>query len=228
MNTTPLPPFVLVHGGNISTDTWNRLVKRTVYPPGGRLGRHCWDGTVSFLEGHGHPAFAPALGDEKTHSLTDHTGQVCRVILEHDLKNVVLVAHSYGSFPVIGAADRIPERIRHVVFLDTGLPDPGQSLMDLLERAYSGSLSPPIPDPDPPYVEKIRYDPITLRRIPKTYIRCTESDFRDLTLYSKEKIEEQVRAGGNWTYLELPSSHVPMADMPERFNQVLLSVAEGE
>jgi hypothetical protein len=63
-----MPPFVLVHGGNISTDTWNRLAKRTVYPPGGLLGPHCWDGTVSFLEAHGHPSFAPALGDEKNHA----------------------------------------------------------------------------------------------------------------------------------------------------------------
>jgi pimeloyl-ACP methyl ester carboxylesterase len=221
-----MPPFVLVHGGNISTDTWNRLAKRTVYPPGGLLGPHCWDGTVSFLEAHGHPSFAPALGDEKTHNLTDHIDQVCKVITDNDLRNVVLVAHSYGSFPVIGTADRLPEWIRHLVFLDTGLPDPGQSLMDLLERVYSGSSSPPIPDPDPPFVEKIRYDPDTLRRIPKTYIRCTKSDFVDLTIYSREKVEAETRAGGNWTYLELPSSHVPMADMPEKCNRILLSITE--
>ncbi len=235
-----MPPFVLVHGGNISTDTWNRLAKRNIYPPGGHLGPRCWDGTVSFLKIHGHPAFAPALGDEKTHTLTDHIGQVCRVILENDLENVILVAHSYGSFPVIGTADRLPKMIRHLVFLDTGLPDPGQSLMDLLERAYSGSRSPPIPGPDPPFVEKIRYDPETLRRIPKTYIRCTKSDFKELTLYSKEKVQAWIsndpdvdidagtypRAGGNWTCLELSSSHVPMADMPERFNRILLSVVD--
>jgi len=90
-------------------------------------------------------------------------------------------------------------------------------------------------------VEKIRYDPAVLRRIPKTYIRCTKSDFAELTLYSKEKVMTGIRiepndeiysvtdprAGENWTYLELPSSHVPMADMPERINRVLLGVAEG-
>ncbi|MBP1928919.1 pimeloyl-ACP methyl ester carboxylesterase [Methanolinea mesophila] len=221
-----MPPFVLVHGGDISTDTWNRLYRRNIYPPGGHLGPHCWDGTVSFLEARGLPAFAPALGSEKTHTLTAHTDQVCRVILENNLRNVILVAHSYGSFPVIGTADRLPKKIRHLVFLDTGLPDPGQSLMDLLERAYSRSNSPPIPDPDPPYVEKIRYDPATIRRIPKTYIRCTKSDFADLTLYSKRKVDEEASCFGNWTYLEIPSSHVPMADAPEKFNRVLLSIAE--
>jgi hypothetical protein len=98
--------------------------------------------------------------------------------------------------------------------------------MDLLERAYSRNPSPPIPDPDPPFVEKIRYDPETLRRIPKTYIMCTKSDFADLTIHSKEKVEAEIRSGGKWTYLEIPSSHVPMADMPEQLNRVLLKIAE--
>jgi ubiquinone/menaquinone biosynthesis C-methylase UbiE len=64
---------VLFHGGSIPTDTWNRLAKRTVYPPGGLLGPHCWDGTASFLEAHGHPSFAPALGDENTPEPTDRS-----------------------------------------------------------------------------------------------------------------------------------------------------------
>jgi len=35
----------------------------------GRLGPHCSYGTASFLEAYGYSAFAPALGDEKTHDL---------------------------------------------------------------------------------------------------------------------------------------------------------------
>ena len=39
--------FVLVHGGNMSTDTWNRLTGRNDYPAGGQLGPRYWEGSVS-------------------------------------------------------------------------------------------------------------------------------------------------------------------------------------
>ncbi len=35
--------YVLVHGGNMTTDSWNELAKSNVYPPGGRLGGKIWD-----------------------------------------------------------------------------------------------------------------------------------------------------------------------------------------
>ncbi|KQC11309.1 MAG: hypothetical protein APR55_02350 [Methanolinea sp. SDB] len=38
--------FVLVHGGNISTDTWNKLtVGDEIHTQDGMLGGRCWDGT---------------------------------------------------------------------------------------------------------------------------------------------------------------------------------------
>ena len=42
--------FVLVQGGNLSTETWNRMTGRDDYPPGGgQLGEKYWDGTVAAL-----------------------------------------------------------------------------------------------------------------------------------------------------------------------------------
>jgi pimeloyl-ACP methyl ester carboxylesterase len=215
--------YVLVHGGNMSTDTWNRLTGRHDYPEGGHLGPKYWDGTAVFLREHGHRVFTPALGDEFTSTLTDHIGQVCRVITDNDLRDIILVGHSYGSFVITGVADRVPERIRRLVYLDSGLPDPGQSLMDILMKVYSGKHTANLPDPSPPYVEKIRFDPATIRRLTKTYIRCTKSEFIEITRLSKEKVDA---AKGGWTYLELPSSHVPMADMPDEFYRMMLEIAD--
>jgi pimeloyl-ACP methyl ester carboxylesterase len=174
------------------------------------------------------------------------------------LRDVILVGHSYGGFVITGVADRVPGRIRHLVYLDTGLPDPGESLMDLLGNAgagsgrgirgnscsgsrcggritsggsdrrsggkIGGSSGGPahIPDVAPPYVEKIRYDPATIRRLKKTYIRCTKSEFVSLTRRS------WVKAGvteDGWSRMELPSSHVPMADQPQRLYRLMLSFA---
>jgi len=222
VRATTMAPYVLVHGGNMSTDTWNRLTRTNTYPPGGHLGARYWDGTASYLRAHGHRVFAPTLKDEFSSSLTEHIEQVCGLILENDLMEIILVGHSYGGFVVTGVADRLPERIRNLVYLDSGLPDPGESLMDLLMKVYSGSYTANLPDPSPPYVEKIQFDPATIRKLTKTYIRCTKSEFIAVTQLSKEKIDA---AGGGWTYLELPSSHVPMADIPEQFYRTILMLA---
>jgi pimeloyl-ACP methyl ester carboxylesterase len=217
--------FVLVHGGSMSTDTWNRLAGREDYPPGGELGGKYWDGTVAALSSRGHRVFAPTLGDEHECTLTDHIRQIGTLVADHDLRDVILVGHSYGGFVITGVADRMAERIRRLVYLDSGLPDPGQSLFDLLNLGASRAKNPvpAMPDPSPPYVEPIRFDPAKIERLPKTYIRCTKSEFIDITLLSKEKIDA---AKGGWTFFEIPSSPVPMADMPDEWYRILLDAAD--
>lgn len=216
--------YVLVHGGNMSTDTWNKLAKRNDYPPGEHLGNRYWDKTVVFLAAHNHRVFAPALKDEFTSSLGEHIEQVCALIMENNLREVILVGHSYGGMVITGVAARIRDRIRRLVYLDAALPDPGQSLYDILKVGLlHASKNPELPEPSPPYVEKLQFDPGQIQAIPKTYILCTESEFSDVTGVAKRKI---AAAKQGWTYLELPSSHVPMADMPDDLYQMLLDAAE--
>jgi pimeloyl-ACP methyl ester carboxylesterase len=43
-----------------------------------------------------------------------------------DLRDAVLVGWSYGVMPIEGAADRVPERVRHLIFLDSGIPKDGE------------------------------------------------------------------------------------------------------
>jgi pimeloyl-ACP methyl ester carboxylesterase len=214
-----MPTYVLVHGGNMSSDTWNRLSKRNTYPPGGRLGARIWDGTKAYLESHGHEVFAPTLPDEHTHDLTDHIERVCSIIRDHDLKHVILAGHSYGGMVITGVADRIPGRIRRLVYLDAALPDPGQSLFDQFTEGNVNPFSFPGLEAAPAYIEKLQFDPANIRNVPKTYILCTRSEFSVVTQVARRKVAMQT----GWTYLELPASHVPMADMPERFYRMMLS-----
>ncbi len=214
---------VLVHGGNMSTDTWNRLRGRNDYPPGGQLGPKYWNGTVAYLEAHGHRAFAPALPDEHTHDLSDHIGVVCRLMEDHDLRGVVLVGHSYGGMVITGAAERIRARVRKLVYVDAALPDPGQSLFDLFSASGADPLSFAGLEAACAYTQKLQYDPGRLRGIGRVYIRCTESDFAGVTRAAQAKIAEG--GAGQWDYRELPTSHVPMATMPERFHRMLLNAA---
>ena len=42
------------------------------------------------------------------------------VIEAEELSDVILVGHSLGELTVTGVADRMPDRIRHLVYLDAG------------------------------------------------------------------------------------------------------------
>jgi pimeloyl-ACP methyl ester carboxylesterase len=215
--------YILVHGGSLSAETWNRLTKRHDFPEGTRLGARYWDGTVAALEAHGHRAVAPALADEHTHTLTDHIGQVCDIIGSAGDEGVILVGHSYGGMVITGAADRLPDRIRRLVYLDAALPDPGESLFDQFALSGVDPLSVPGLEPAAAYTEKIRFDPKKLRALSRTYIRCTESEFAAVTREARRKITAHRDV---WTYLELPTSHVPMATMPEQLYTLMLAAAE--
>ncbi len=215
--------YLLIHGGSVSTDTWNSLVGREDYPPGGRLGGRVWDTVIPPLTARGHRVFAPTLEDEHDSHLVRHVEQARAVIDGKDLRGVVLVGHSYGGMVITGAAAADRGRIGRLVYLDAALPDPGQSLYDLLAL---GGLDPATVaglEPVAPYMEKLRFDPRRIAALPKTYISCTESQFAFVTRLAREKI---AAAGEGWTCRELPTTHVPMATMPERLAELLLEASE--
>ena len=72
-------------------------------------------------------------------------------------------------------------------------------------------------------MEKLQYDAQKIRSLPKTYILCTKSEFNIVTDVIKRRIDADKKG---WTYIELPSSHVPMADLPEEFSRILLETAK--
>jgi pimeloyl-ACP methyl ester carboxylesterase len=136
--------FVLVHGA------WH--------------GGWCWRSVSDRLRASGHRVFAPTctgLGERahllsRTITLDTFTRDVSGVIEAEELHDIVLVGHSFGGLPVSGVADRMPERIRSVVFLDSMLVQPGRTPADGLTAEVaaarrkaaeetSGGLSLPTP-----------------------------------------------------------------------------------
>ena len=110
--------FVLVHGA------WH--------------GSWCWQRVRGALQKIGHEVFTPTLTGvgERSHLLAQnvdlrtHTLDVLNLIQWEELHDIVLCGHSYGGMVVAGVADRIPQRIRSLVFLDAFVPDHGQSLLE--------------------------------------------------------------------------------------------------
>jgi pimeloyl-ACP methyl ester carboxylesterase len=101
---------------------------------GGWLGGWCWQKVARRLREEGHDAYPATLTGlgERVHlaspqvNLETHITDVVNLIEFEDLHEVVLLGHSYGGLVVTGAADRIPERISELVYLDTTpLPDGG-------------------------------------------------------------------------------------------------------
>jgi pimeloyl-ACP methyl ester carboxylesterase len=101
---------------------------------GAWLGGWCWQVVARRLRDEGHDAYPVTLTGlgERVHlaspdvDLETHITDVVNLIEFEDLHDVVLLGHSYAGLVVTGAADRIPERISELVYLDTTpLPDGG-------------------------------------------------------------------------------------------------------
>lgn len=132
------------------------LSRTYVLVHGSFVGAWCWSRVVPELEAAGHEVHAPALtgvgerADEATPQvgLLAHIDQITRLIEANDLRDVVLVGHSYGGMVVAGVACRVPERIAGIVYVDAFVPKPGQSCLDILpylRDAFAGLVLPERP-----------------------------------------------------------------------------------
>jgi len=91
----------------------------------------------------GHEVFTPTLTGlgERAHlarpgiDLDLHVQDVAAVLEMEDLREVVLVGHSYGGMVVTGVAERCAQRVRRLVYLDAFVPEDGKCLLDYVELA---------------------------------------------------------------------------------------------
>lgn len=150
--------------------------------------------------------------------------QITSLVLDNDLHDVVLAGHSYGGMVIAGTAAQVADRVRGMVYVDAALPDPGQSLFEIIESSSRDPLSFPGLEAAPAHVEKLWSDRSRWGTIPKIYVLCTESEFLPVTKIAKAKISDG-SASESWSCLELPSWHVPMANMPGEVARILLGVS---
>ncbi|MGW7595488.1 alpha/beta fold hydrolase, partial [Streptomyces rubiginosohelvolus] len=105
----------------------------------------CWERVVPLLTAAGHRVLAPTLtgyGDT-AHllgpevGLDTHVDDIVRLITEEDLTDVVLIGHSYAGLVISSAANQVPERIGHLVYLDAMVPEDGESAADVMPFAQA-------------------------------------------------------------------------------------------
>ena len=225
--------FVLVHGA------WH--------------GGWCWRFVRDLLERAGHRVYAPSLTGlgERKHlarpdiDLDTHIADIVSLLEMEDLSDVVLVGHSYGGMVVTGVADRAPERIGRLVYLDAFVPEDGKCTLDYVvpERAARmreegervGSVTPPplslwgitkqehidfakpreVCHPYRTMSQKIRLSG-KAQNIPRTFIYCSSP-----ATGSFDRFAAKYREDAAWRFFELKTGHDAMILMPERVAELL-------
>jgi pimeloyl-ACP methyl ester carboxylesterase len=115
-------------------------------------GGWCWRDVGDRLSERGARVFAPTmtgLGDRRHlraayQGLETFIDDVAGVIEREELSEVTLVGHSFGGMIVTGVADRLQDRIKHIVYLDAAVPADGHSMIatpDTPPEVVAGSLS---------------------------------------------------------------------------------------
>ncbi len=210
-----------------------------------------WKKMRPLLQAGGHEIFTPSytgLG-ERAHlaspmvGLETHVADMLGVIEAEDLRDFILVGHSYGGMVATCVADRVADRVRHLVYLDAFVPGDGQSLDDLRGgspvAAVEGWLVPPMPPAPDTAPEDLawtgprrRHHPVrcftdkarltgAVARLRRSYIYCAKKGPGDVFMQFRDRF----RADPAWTYVEMDESHSPNVTAPAALARVLLAAA---
>lgn len=198
-----MPVYVLVHGGRLTGEVWDKV--------------------APLLQEKGCRVFCPTLSDPEENTLQDHIDEVCDLIKEEDLRDVVLVGHSYAGLVITGVANKMPKKLSCLVYLDAVIPENGQSLFDVINATGFDAEGFYNIEPLKPYIDPIHFEALKIKKIPKTYILCKQSDFINATKAMAQKVLEAPK-DEKWTLLEMNSSHSPMKDHPQELVDLLLKI----
>ncbi len=99
--------------------------------------------TAAVIRAAGHEVLTPTIkgnrpGDAKTVGLEEAIQSIVDYVVENNLSDVILAGHSYGGMVITGVADRVPERIRRLVYWNAFVPNNGESLNDMVPPHYVG------------------------------------------------------------------------------------------
>ncbi|MCI4343865.1 MAG: alpha/beta hydrolase [Thermoplasmata archaeon] len=228
-----------------------------VLVPGAWLGAWAWKKVTPLLEKEGHQVYPVTLTGmgERVHLLNKDVGMetavadVLNVIRYNELDEIVLVGHSFAGKVVAAVGDRVPEKVKLLLYLDAFRPDmvrtpqggfdpqnefgpqpPGALGIPLTEKTLD-TIGKDVQGADRAWMLSLgtawplkhASDPITLSEkldsVKCAYVFCTESG---------DPVDEILQ--GKWGPLEGPhreidSGHWPMVTKPEELVRDLLALA---
>ncbi|WP_067180196.1 alpha/beta fold hydrolase [Microtetraspora niveoalba] len=221
---------------------------------GAWLGSWAWDEVVPELRaaGHGaHPLTLSGLAEKRgaPAGQQTHVQDIVDLVERLDLREVVVVGHSYSGIPVGQAAERIGDRLARVVFVDSNVPRPGAAFVSgwpggqVVEASIAENQGfwPPLAAADydgqgltdqqiarivagsTPHPGATLTEPAVLERplgeLPATYIKC---------LLDGDKPTDDVAellTSEHWRLVEMDTGHWPMFSQPRELARILLDAA---
>lgn len=205
-----------------------------------------WRTMDEILTAEGHTVYRPTLTGlgERVHlsspdiDLLMHINDIVNLILFENLQDIVIVGHSYGGVVITGVMDRVPERIRHAVFLDALVPGDGMSVQDLRGddppffrvedgMMYFNWLEPEAPLPrDVPqslktYTEPVSFDNPAALKLPATFIAFIAPN-QTIEQRSAEPSWKRAEERG-WTIQTLASGHNAQRSHPKELAAMLIA-----
>ena len=212
-----------------------------------------WKKVRGLLNSAGHEVVTPTytgLGERAhlAHPMIDletHIQDVLGAIQYEDLRDFILVGHSYGGMVVTAVADRVPERVRHLVYLDAFVPGDGQSLASLAGKGHPAASidewliapNPPSPDtstedlawimprrrhqPARCFTQPVRLTGGSAPSFPRTYVHCTNKIGNDVF----RQFADRFRDDPAWRFHAMDASHSPNITAPEALAALLLALA---
>lgn len=193
--------YVLLHGGKKTGDIWAQV--------------------ASLLRASHNIVYCPTLSDARGSTLEDHIAEVCHVI--KDQHEIILVGHSYAGLVITGVANRFSEKIAQLIYVDAAVPESGQSLFDIFKaNGFDAERDYGI-EPLRPFTDPLIFDEALLKKIKKSYLLCTSSEFIQISKPLYDKITKRSK-DDNWVTYEMNSSHSVMTEHPQELVEVFLKI----
>ncbi len=203
------------------------------------------------IEKAGHTVYRPTMTGlgERVHlggpavGLSTHIEDIVKVLEFEDLREVVLVGHSYGGMVIAGVAERVPERIAKLVYFDAILPEDGDSVKGLFGGALdtmatagargaepwqlvpawveAGELPPvDVPQPILTFTDAISLGNPEAAKLSAVFLLTVEAgkEIDDFDVFA-----DRARNRG-WQVVEMEGGHNPHWYQPETFVDVLLQM----
>ncbi|MGD0251482.1 MAG: alpha/beta fold hydrolase [Verrucomicrobiota bacterium] len=203
-----------------------------------------WKHVAQLLTADGNTIYRPTLTGLGEHSnlsstnidLDTHIQDIVNVILWENLHDIVLVGHSYGGMVITGVADRVPDRIKHVIYLDALLPENGENVNSIIPPRLKKPVkdgfvltpwvtnSPPLPH-DVLQSAKTFSEPVTLtnqtvaQKLPTTYILTVDKG-KSPEQDDFCRFYQRARAHG-WTTLIMEGDHNVQRSHPNELVKLL-------
>ncbi len=246
--------------GIAASSDLSRKMQHYVLVHGAWHGGWAWKEVASRLRKRGHSVSTPTLAGlgDRSHlhnqqiGLGTHIQDIVSHLEMEDLRDVVLVGHSYAGMVVAGVLGENTGRVKSAVFLDAFLPEKGKGLADYIppkaklqhEQLYrDGKLADPPPEKS--WGERWGLYDSGLRawvaerirpQAPLTFLEPLRTDpiipGVEYTYIRCEKnknnsfaaVAERVKKDSRWQFIGLDSYHNVMLLEPELLTKVLLDI----